>query len=130
MKNKMEFQEQVNKIHIESFGKTITIMATNKLMETMDEENQYKLRMWQKLLIGEITQEEFTEWLKINHAPFLELQKVIEKDGLEKTFNELNPVIDDPEFIKLKDYYLTHQKLLSNYILSKSKEQENEQSKS
>lgn len=96
----------------------------------MGKEDQYKLRMWQKLLIGEITKEEFTEWLKINHSPFLELQKVIEKDGLEKTFNELNPVIDDPEFIKLKDYYLTHQKLLSNYILSKSKEEENEQSKS
>ena len=77
------------------------------------------LQMWQKLVIGEISQEQFNQWLKDCDQPFTELHKSINNYGLERTLKlkfKLISDVEDSEFNKLLKYYKQHYKLLINYI--------------
>ena len=77
------------------------------------------ISMWQKLVIGEVTQEQFNQWLRECDTPFLELDKSIKDYGLERTLKlkfKLLSDIKDAEFNKLLKYYKEHHNLLVGYI--------------
>ena len=84
--------------------------------------NEAEIKMWQKLIIGEITNEEFAKFITNRFQALLGMVNVY---GLDKALNCYNPNdYPDPELHKLINYYTQHKNLLVNYIKMKSKDGE------
>ncbi len=85
---------------------------------------QDNLKMWQKYVIGEISKEQFDQWLKNCTQPFTELDKTVKNIGVEKTLKlkylEIGD-INDSELKKLIGLYNTHKNLIIHYLEVMSK---------
>lgn len=85
---------------------------------------QDNLKMWQKYVIGEISKEQFNQWLNDCTQPFTELDKSVKNIGVERTLMlkhlEIGD-INDSELKKLIDLYNTHKNLITHYLEVMSK---------
>ena len=76
------------------------------------------LKMWQKLIIDEVSNEEFNKFIQDRYKY---LAENIDKYGFWEIIDRINlNDYPDPEFHKLIKYYKQHKDLLSNYIKKKS----------
>ena len=76
------------------------------------------LKMWQKLIIDEVSNEEFNKFIQDRYK---DLAENIDKYGFWEIIDRINlNDYPDPEFHKLIKYYKQHKDLLSNYIKKKS----------
>jgi len=76
------------------------------------------LKMWQKLIIDEVSNEEFNKFIQDRYKY---LAENIDKYGFWEIIDRINlNDYPDLEFHKLIKYYKQHKDLLSNYIKKKS----------
>jgi hypothetical protein len=72
------------------------------------------LKMWQKLIIDEVSNEEFNKFIQDRYKY---LAGNINKYGFWETIDRINlNDYPDHEFQKLVKYYKEHKELLANYI--------------